>query len=53
MEELLFLEKKNDNKIENNENLNLEFDQYCEIGKLVRDARIKSNLSIEELSNLS
>ena len=30
-----------------------KYDQYGEIGKLVKEARIQNNLSIEELSNIS
>ena len=30
-----------------------EYDRYCEIGKLVKEARIQNNLSIKELSNIS
>ncbi len=30
-----------------------KYDQYDEIGKLVKEARIQNNLSIEELSNIS
>ena len=30
-----------------------KYDQYSEIGKLVKEARIQNNLSIEELSNIS
>ena len=30
-----------------------KYDQYDEIGKLVKEARIQSNLSIKELSNIS
>ena len=30
-----------------------EYDQYGEIGKLVKEARIQNNLSIEELSDIS
>ena len=40
-------------KIENNENYNLKFDQYFEIGKLLKEARIKNNLTIKELSDVS
>ena len=30
-----------------------KYDQYSEIGKLVKEARIQNNLSIKELSNIS
>ncbi len=47
----LFLLNK---KPENNKGLNhREVDQYKEIAKLVREARIQQNLSIEELSHIS
>ncbi len=36
------------------ENNNCEnYDQYVEIGKLVKEARIQNNLSVKELSNIS
>ena len=47
----LFL--KNKSSIENNKNLNHMGKQYDEIGKLIKEARIKKNISIEELSRLS
>ena len=40
----IILPKKDDSKI---------YDRYGEIGKLVKEARIQNNLSIEELSNIS
>ena len=41
-------------KIENNEILNYELvDNYREIGNLVKEARIKQNLTIQELSRIS
>ena len=40
-------------EIANKETKDNSFDQYYEIGKLVKEARIKKNLSIKELSNLS
>ena len=41
-------------KVENKKDLNLEeFDQYGEIAKLVKEARIKQKLSIQELSFIS
>ena len=47
----LFLFNK---KSENNKVSNLEVvDQYIEIAKLVKEARIKQNLSIKELSSIS
>ncbi len=47
----LFLFNK---KIENNQDLSYEvFDHYGEIAKLVKEARIKQNLTIQDLSNIS
>ena len=47
----LFLFKKN---IENNKGLNqIKSDQYAEIAKLVKEARIKQNLTIQDLSRTS
>ena len=47
----LFLFNK---KTENNEALNKQvFDQYTEIAKLVKEARIQQNLSIQDLSRIS
>ena len=41
-------------KIENNKILDCELvDNYREIAKLVKEARIQQNLSIQELSNIS
>jgi len=41
-------------KIENNKILNYELvDNYSEIAKLVKEARIKQNLTIQELSRIS
>ena len=41
-------------KIENNKILNYEFvDNYKEIAKLVKEARIQQNLTIQELSRIS
>ena len=48
-----FIFQKKNIKIENNENYNLKFDQYFEIGKLLKEARIKNNLTIKELSDVS
>ena len=44
---------QNKNKIINNIYNNLIFDQYSEIGRLLKEARIKKNLSIEDLSVIS
>ena len=44
---------KNKQKIVNKESFVKEADQYIQIGKLVKEARIKNNLSIEELSQIS
>ena len=46
-----FMKKKNTliDKKKHNKN----FDRYCEIGKLVKEARIQNNLSIKELSLIS
>ena len=46
---LFFLNKKTDNNTENN----LVVDQYKEIAKLVKEARIQQNLTIKELSLIS
>ena len=35
------------------QNNSKKYDQYVELGKLVKEARIQKNLSIEELSNIS
>ena len=43
---------KNKKIFEENE-LSNKYDQYVEIGKLVKEARIQNNLSIKELSNIS
>ena len=48
-----FIFQKKNIKTENNENYNLKFDQYFEIGKLLKEARIQNNLSIKELSDVS
>ena len=48
-----FIFQKKNIKTENDENYNLKFDQYFEIGKLLKEARIKNNLSIKELSDVS
>ena len=44
---------KKDEKIVNKEISNFESDKFGEIGKLVKESRIKKNLSIEELSEVS
>ena len=47
----IFLFKKN---FENNKSFNNEvLDQYIEIAKLVKEARIQQNLTIQELSLIS
>ena len=45
-------QKKNSKKVDKTEN-NLHSDQFFDIGKLVKEARIHKNLSIKELSELS
>ena len=47
----LFL--KNNLNIDNNRSLNKMVNQYDEIGKIIKEARIQKNISIEELSRLS
>ncbi len=47
----LFL--KNKSIIDNKKHLNYMVNQYDEIGKLIKEARIQKNISIEELSRLS
>ena len=50
-EKNLFRLKEN---IQNKKKLiEVDFDQYFEIGKLVKEARIQQNLSIEELARIS
>ena len=44
---------KNNNKIDKKNNLNFLTDKYGEIGKIVKEARIKNNISIEDLSQIS
>ena len=44
---------KNKKKILEENDRRKKYDQYGEIGKLVKEARIQNNLSIEELSNIS
>ena len=46
-----FLKKKN--KILDEKKNSKKYDRYCEIGKLVKEARIQNNLSIKELSYIS
>ena len=48
----IIFQKKN-NKLANNEKKDTNFDQYMEIGKLVKEARVQKNLSIKELSLVS
>ena len=45
--------KNKNNKKENNSNYDLNSDKYSEIGKLIKEARLKKNLTVEELSNVS
>jgi len=47
---ILFFNKKTDNKEVSNQD---EFDQYKEIAKLVKEARIQQNLTIKELALIS
>tara|TARA_B100001989_G_C24449479_1_gene418181 strand:- start:271 stop:765 length:495 start_codon:yes stop_codon:yes gene_type:complete len=47
---LLLINKKTENKIGLNQEV---IDQYKEIGKLVKEARIQQNLTIQELSRIS
>ena len=45
---------KNKNNSNNQKELNQEvFDQYSEIAKLVKEARIRENLTLQELSRIS
>ena len=46
-----FTKKKN--IISEEQNHSKKYDQYSEIGKLVKEARIQNNLSVNELSNIS
>ena len=48
---ITFLKKKNQIVVEKNHIK--KYDRYCEIGKLVKEARIQNNLSIKELSYIS
>ena len=45
--------KNNNNNKEDEFNQSKENDPYCEIGKLVKEARIQNSLSIKELSDIS
>ena len=45
--------KKNEQNVNNKKLADNTHDQYLEIGKLVKQARIKKNISIEELSRIS
>ena len=45
--------QKNNNNIKNNIDYELISEQYYEIGKLVKEARIKKHLSIKQLSDIS
>ena len=44
--------KKNNQVVDKKKQIT-NYDRFCEIGKLVKEARIKNNLSIKELSNIS
>ena len=44
---------KNNEKIDEKNLHKIFIDQYLEIGKLVREARIKKNISVKELSTIS
>ena len=44
---------KNIEQIEEIKEDNAVLDKYCEIGKLVKEARIQKNISVEELSQIS
>ena len=44
---------RNNKKIDQKNNLNFLTDKYVEIGKIVKEARIKNNISIEDLSQIS
>ena len=48
-----FVFLKKNNKLKRNKTQNIIIDQYCEIGRLVKEARIQNNLSIKELSEIS
>ena len=54
MNKLKNLFRQNKENVENKKNFEeKEFDQYNEIGKLVKEARIQQNLSIKELALIS
>ncbi len=54
MNKLKNLFRQNKENVENKKNFEeKEFDQYNEIGKLVKEARIQKNLSIKELALIS
>jgi ribosome-binding protein aMBF1 (putative translation factor) len=44
---------KNKKIILEEQNNSKKYDQYVELGKLVKEARIQNNLSVKELSNIS
>ncbi len=44
---------KNKKTIFEKQNNSKKYDQYVELGKLVKEARIQNNLSVKELSNIS
>ena len=44
--------KKNNQVVDKKKHIR-KYDRFCEIGKLVKEARVKNNLSIKELSNIS
>ena len=44
---------KKNNQVVDKKKYTKKYDRFCEIGKLVKDARIKNNLSIKELSDIS
>ena len=45
--------QRNNKKVVKKENYTQNYDQYIEIGKLIKEARIKNKFSIKELSALS
>ncbi len=53
MKKFNFIFQNKNNKIKNVIDFKLINEQYCEIGKLVKEARIKQNLSIKQLSDIS
>ena len=44
---------KNKKKTLDEQNNSKKYDQYIELGKLVKEARTQNNLSVKELSNIS